>query len=172
MKADGLRNTTAVARVQCRPETVAIALAGGEKVRMVSGKDGMYVIHAPGDADAELAPVSDAAGGWVLGGSGSGGFSGRTTPLEPDGAAGDGATILTGDGRVFRSVAVVDDDPRIELRGWETSGAYLVAHREPDGWRIEATPAGLGLSPGHDLLVLWIAHLTEPRPVRGVRGET
>lgn len=172
MKADGKRNVTAIARVRCRPPVETITLDAGGEIRLVPGERRVYSVEAPGGGEAILAPADDVAGGWRLRRREDDESLGRTTPLDPDGAAGDGATILTADGRLFRSVAIVDDDPRIELRGWETPGAYLQARREGDDWVIGATPAGVGLSPASELLVLWIAHLTEPRPCRDVRGDT
>jgi hypothetical protein len=70
------------------------------------------------------------------------------------------ATILLEDGRLFRVVPRVGSDgARVELTGWETAGAYLVARPGRAGWRVEAGPAGRDLGIGADLAVVFAAEI-------------
>lgn len=53
--------------------------------------------------------------------------------------------LLLADGRLFRIVLCRPRSAYFELRGWETSGAYLTARPAPGGWTLTTTPAGESL---------------------------
>jgi len=140
--------------------------------------DGVVAIEAEGRAPGTLVPRAGRRGAWSYGrgetvwtiGRGPehvGGFVledgtreiGRTTPVAgPDGGAGE-TTVLLEDGRAFRLRFRPTPEPRVELAGWETRGAYLEARPHRDGWTITATPAGRAMGMDDSLLVLMTAEL-------------
>jgi len=81
---------------------------------------------------------------------------GRTQP-----AVEAASLVLLEDARVFRIVLRGARDPRFELSGWETPGAYLVARPERDHWRISPRPACGGMSDITVLSILFAAEIVE-----------
>ena len=81
---------------------------------------------------------------------------GRTQP-----AAEVASLVLLEDARMFRIVLRGARDPRFELSGWETPGAYLVARPEQDCWRISPSPACGGIPDITVLSVLFAAEIVE-----------
>jgi len=83
------------------------------------------------------------------------------TPLEPLGFPGNLYYLLRGDGSLFRIRRSDPRTPGFHLSSWETDGAYLVAHPEQDGWRVEATPAGEGIDATRELVILFAAVIVD-----------
>jgi hypothetical protein len=80
------------------------------------------------------------------------------------------------DGRLFRILLRGTRQTRFELLGWETPGAYLVAHPEAAGrWRVSPCAAAAGLGETAVLSVLFAAEMldmeesaeTDPADVSG-----
>lgn len=110
------------------------------------------------EGDGRRLEVAEGSPGFVLR-SAEGEELGRTT-REPDAKEGTGAAdLIVEDGRVFRIGTRVGRDPRIELTGWETPGAYLEARFDGESWRIDATPAGLELERTGGIIVLMAAEI-------------
>jgi hypothetical protein len=115
----------------------------------------------------------DGAASWVLEEHrlGAGGFVlrsrelpdvrefGQTTRSEPTESGVSIVSLLLADGRLFRIVARGFPDPRFELLGWEVDGAYLIASRDGEAWRVHRTPAGEELEAGTVILVLFGAEI-------------
>jgi hypothetical protein len=76
-------------------------------------------------------------------------------------AAEAASLVLLEDARVFRIMLRGAREPRFELTGWETPGAYLVARPEQDHWRISPRPACGGMSDITVLSVLFAAEIVE-----------
>ena len=78
---------------------------------------------------------------------------------DPDGerelgrVSGDGTSILTADGRLFRVTVHGSGGGRIEAARWDLPGPYVVAREGRSGWSLERTPAGRALA-GCDALEL------------------
>lgn len=93
-----------------------------------------------------------------------------TTPLEPLGFPGNLYYLLLGDGSLYRIRRSDPRTPGFRLSSWETDGAYLVAHPEEEGWRVETTPAGEGIDATRELVILLAAViLDEERSSESVR---
>jgi hypothetical protein len=118
-------------------------LDGGERYRVSAVADGWRV------------EAGDEIDGWRIRRSGRHGFVlqrredegevARTMPLVGAGAESGLRFLLLDDGRLFRIAMRGPRDGCYELLGWETSGAYMTAHPETEGWNLRSTPAGSGL---------------------------
>jgi hypothetical protein len=121
-----------------------------------------YVVERQKDAPGwVLEEDRSGAGGFILR-DGSGGESaelGRTTRSAGPGEGVSPASLLLGDGRLFRIVLRDPMKARFELVGWEADGAYLVARGGDDGWRITRTPAGSEMKAGSETLLLFGAEI-------------
>lgn len=84
--------------------------------------------------------------------------SGRTMPLVGADHAGVRFLLLE-DGRLFQIVHPMSRQAGVELRGWETPGAYLEARAEPDGWRLSPTVAAGGMRDLRVICILLAAEL-------------
>lgn len=147
--------------------------------RLVTGEPGLAVLSGPAGEDRRLVLHGN---DWIVEGPAgrcrlrraedaetivliedSGREAGRLAPLlgRDDPWPAD---ALLADGRVFRVSLVAGREPRIELRSWETRGAYLAARASDDGWSIEITPAGRRLGGLEQLVLLLCAALLGPGP--------
>jgi len=117
--------------------------AAGRKQRVVSAEGGWSV---EGDAEFDGWWLRRArVPGFVLQGKEGDREVARTMP--PVGTATESGLrfLLLEDGRLFRIVLRGPRNGRYELMGWETTGPYLTARPEAEGWRLEPTSACGGL---------------------------
>jgi len=137
-----------------------ISAEGAEAIRAVPGPEG-WTVDGP-------EPVS----GWRLTRSGTGGRrfrlrgpAGETERGESSSIPGSGGEgerhLVMEDGRVYRILLRGPEDPRYELLGWETPGAYLTARPGTDAWTIEAEVASSGLDEIRPLLILFAAEILD-----------
>jgi hypothetical protein len=88
--------------------------------------------------------------------------AGRTAWLDrAEAGAAVECTVLLGDGRMFRIVPRGPADPRYEVLGWETPGAYLTARIADGVWLILPEPACSGLREIRPLVILLAAELLD-----------
>jgi hypothetical protein len=64
------------------------------------------------------------------------------------------ASVLLGDGRLFRLAMIGASDPRVELGRWDVPGAYLVGRPASGAWEWERTAAGAALFAPPELWIL------------------
>jgi hypothetical protein len=156
------------------------------------GDDAFVLEHEPGGGSLRAEP---APGGWDIGGddlsagwflrreeSPGGGFSlrtggadwevSRTLALESVGQQRELRYLLMGDGRLFRIALRGPKDSRFELLGWETSGAYLTARPQAEGWRIEPNPASGGIPDIRALSLLFAAEILDSEEPLGTGEPT
>jgi len=74
------------------------------------------------------------------------------------------------DGRVYRMHLRGPEDPRYELVGWETSGAYLTARPGAGSWSIVPEPASSGLDEIRPILILVAAEILNAGARESVTG--
>ena len=122
----------------------------------------------------ELRRLGDGQGRFQMVAAGGEAEAGRSS-VGPGADARSGARdLVMADGRVYRMLLRGPEDPRFELTGWETTGPYLTARPEPDGWSIVPEPACAGLDEIQALLILFAAEILDtgdPGSVMGTDAE-
>jgi hypothetical protein len=86
---------------------------------------------------------------------------GRSAALQPSEVAQGERDLVMEDGRAYRLLLQGPEDPRFELLGWETPGAYLTARPGSGGWVLTPEPSASGLREIGPLLVLVAAEILE-----------
>ena len=156
-----------------RPERLWLVRSPGGGFQL-EGEGGwqLSAVRAPGGFRVQGSAIE----GWLLrkdGPEDGGGFvllrgsapdaseASRATHL-PGSETGSGcSTILAGDGRLFRIVPRVGRVARYDLLGWEGRGAYLLAQRLVDGWRITSAVAGREIALDVEVLVVFGAEILD-----------
>ena len=110
---------------------------------MVAG-DGGWVVESDDELDGWSLRRARTPG-FVLRGKDGNSEAARTMPPVGTGTETGLRFLLLEDGRLFRIVLRGPRDGRYELTGWETTGAYLTARPEAEGWSLEPTSACGGL---------------------------
>jgi len=142
-----------------------LRVEGGDAFRVSAEGEG-WVVDGGGSMDGARMSRA-AAGGFVLRDR-AGAELGWTSRLNPEDPGAGTSYVLLGDGRLFRIASRGPAETGLELRGWETRGAYLIALPEGAGWRIVATTAGELLPPDRALPILFAAELLDAeRPLGG-----
>jgi hypothetical protein len=141
--------------------------ASGARIQMVVAQDGWRVDGAANLGDCRLQQEQPA--GHVLQSAGDQTEIGRTLCLSASSPGLNLYYLLLDDGRMFRIVPCGPRDSRFELLGWETSGAYLVARPNGDGWRIVPTVACRGILNLDAILILFAAQILEADDLRPQR---
>jgi hypothetical protein len=123
--------------------------------------DGWVVRAARGGGDWNLRRASGESGGFVLESEeGERRLElGRTSHYPGTHDVEGPASVLLADGRLFRILPRMGREPRLEVAGWEVSGAYWIARPLEGQWRLEPTPAGQVLGDELELLVLVAAEI-------------
>lgn len=150
-----------------RPAAISVLRGADGAFRLAGGRD--WVVEAARSAGGYAVSGAGVGAGWFLREAATGrGFvlrAGAGSDAEEIArssrlAGSSGATILLGDGRLFRVEARVSERGSwVELTGWEISGAYWLARPGRDAWRIASSIAGKRLSAGTELMVLFAAEL-------------
>jgi hypothetical protein len=135
-------------------------LVAGQATWLATRAGASWTVERPGNRDAwTLERRGEGSVREHLLSDGSGTERGRTA-RDPGQGAGECAVALA-DGRIFRIRRRGLRIGRLELAGWETSGAYWVASPGALGWRLEATVAGGALDRVEELLVLFAAEIAQ-----------
>lgn len=138
-----------------------IEAASGEAIR-IEPTDGGWAVDGPDEVRAwRLVRGSERGERFRLETAGGREELGRTTVLDESDPEPSSRFLLAGDGRMFRLVLRGPADPRFELLGWETPGAYLIARAKGEGFVIEPSAAASGLREIRHLLVLLAAEILE-----------
>lgn len=135
--------------------------AGGDPIKAVPAAEGWTISSSGTTHDARLKRPDDGKGGFVLLAADGVTESGRSSRLTPGTVADGPSHVLLDDGRLFCVALTGPADTGIELRGWETPGAYLVARPGEGGWRISSTPAGSGLEEVEALSIIFAAEILD-----------
>ena len=136
----------------------------GERIQLEVAQDGWHAIAAGKLPACSLRRESQA--GHILQAAEDQTEFGRTLCLSTSSPGLNLYYLLLDDGRMFRIVPCGPRDNRFELMGWETSGAYLVARAEGEGWRITPTVACRGISTLDAILILFAAQILEADDLR------
>lgn len=124
-------------------------------------KEGWTLRAARAGADWKLRRAAGESGGFVLETESGERLleMGRTSHYPGTEDVEGPASLLLADGRLFRILPRLGQEPRLEVAGWEVPGAYWIAKPRGDGWRLRPTPAGEILGDVLELLVLLAAEI-------------
>ena len=167
----GAEKTAAVDHAACRvirhPDGGYVLETGGRAIRVAPG-DGGWVVKGDDDFDGwSLRRASTP--GFVLHSKGGSAEAARSMPPLGTGAEAGLRFLLLEDGRLYRIVLRGPRDGVYELTGWETTGAYLTARPETEGWSLEPTTACGGLNEIRVLCLMLAAEVLDADGAMGTR---
>jgi len=148
-----------------------LTAASVESIRVVAEAEG-WKVSGRGLEGWKLGRDAEGLGRFRLEQPGSDGSVAWTMAWPGEGRDSVGCCLLLRDGRLFRLLLRGPRDPRFELLGWETPGAYLVVRPAGAGWSIRPEPACGGLEDLREILILISAEILDADADQDSEGET
>jgi len=157
-------------RLSLRAEPGGFSVGTPDGSSLVARSDGdAWIVTRSGDSVRwHLRRSEPRQSGFALSEGTGGTEAGSTTPLDVFAPRRSVRYLQLADGRLFRVVPASPREAGVELAGWESEGAYMIARPAAAGWEIALTPASAGLADLEPMLILFGAEVLDG--VASLRG--